>query len=335
MNDIILGETVIRSGLMLAPMAGAADCPMRLVSHSHGAPYAVTEMVSAKALVRHDKKTAEIAAIHEGDTPIGVQIFGRDPAEMAEAALRIATCDYIGCKTQIKPAAIDINMGCPVPKIVKNGEGSALMREPSLVYDIVSACVRALNSSGTNVPLTVKIRAGWNNNRNATEIAKIAEAAGAAMICVHGRTREAMYAPPVDLDIIKAVKESVSIPVIGNGDITSADDALRMIKYTGCDGVAIGRGALGNPWIFEEINASLSGAPYEPPTALKRAEVALRHLDLIIKLKGPRTAMLEARRHLCYYIRGGHGAAALRAAIMKSSDFDKMRALILEFAQNR
>jgi nifR3 family TIM-barrel protein len=226
-------------------------------------------------------------------------------------------------------------MGCPVPKIVKNGEGSALMREPLLVYNIISACVRALDSSGTNVPLTVKIRAGWNNNRNADEIAKIAEAAGAAMICVHGRTREAMYAPPVDLDIIKTVKESVSIPVIGNGDIRSADDALRMIVYTGCDGVAIGRGALGNPWIFEEIRAAMSGVPYEQPTAMQRAEVALRHLDLMIKLKGSRTAMLEARRHLCYYIRGGHGSAALRAAIMKSSDFDEMRALILEFAKNR
>ena len=279
-------------------------------------------------------KTAEIAAIHEGDSPIAVQIFGRDPADMAEAALRIATCDYNGCKTQIKPAAIDINMGCPVPKIVKTAK-AALLCANRCLFTILYQLVSALDSSGTNVPLTVKIRAGWNNNRNADEIAKIAEAAGAAMICVHGRTREAMYAPPVDLDIIKTVKESVSIPVIGNGDIRSADDALRMIVYTGCDGVAIGRGALGNPWIFEEIRAAMSGVPYEQPTAMQRAEVALRHLDLMIKLKGSRTAMLEARRHLCYYIRGGHGSAALRAAIMKSSDFDEMRALILEFAKNR
>ena len=224
MADIRLGNIIIPDGVMLAPMAGAADYAMRTICRDFGAPYAVTEMISAKAMTYKDKKTAVLAAIREGDTPLAVQLFGSEPDTLVAAARMVADCSYAGCETAIKPAAVDINMGCPATKIVRNGEGSALMKSPALAERIISSCASALQNTG--IPLTVKLRAGWECNKNAVELARIAEASGAAMLCVHGRTREQQYAPPVDLDIIREVCRAVKIPVIGNGDIKCAADAL-------------------------------------------------------------------------------------------------------------
>lgn len=331
MTDITLGKTAIPLGIMLAPMAGAADLAMRTICRDHGAGYAVTEMVSAKAMSYGDKKTARLAAVRDGDTPLAVQIFGHEPETMASAAYRIATASYAHCECSNLPAAIDINMGCPAPKIVKNGDGSALMRSPALAGSVIAACVRALE--GTGIPVTVKIRAGWNDNVNAVEIAKLAEDAGASLVVVHGRTREQMYAPPVDLSVIADVKRSVKIPVIGNGDIYTAADAHRMMTETGCDGVAIGRGALGNPWIFEELTAMASGADFAPPSPRERVAEAIRHSELLLADKGDRIGTFEARKHIAWYIRGISGSPACRDRIMRAATLDEMKSVILELAE--
>ena len=331
MTDIILGKTLIPLGTILAPMAGAADLAMRTVCRDHGAGYAVTEMVSAKAMSYGDRKTAHLAAVRDGDTPLAVQIFGHDPETMASASYRIATASYAHCESSNLPAAIDINMGCPAPKIVKNGDGSALMRSPELAGSIVAACVRALE--GTGIPVTVKIRAGWGDNVNAVEIAKIAEDAGASLIVVHGRTREQMYSPPVNLSVIADVKRAVTIPVIGNGDIYTAGDAHRMMTETGCDGVAVGRGALGNPWIFEELAAMASGEAFTPPTPRERVDEAIRHAELLLADKGERIGTFEARKHIAWYIRGISGSPACRDRVMRAATFDEMKSAILELAE--
>lgn len=331
MADIRLGNTIIKNGVMLAPMAGATDHAMRAVCRRYGADFAVTEMVSAKAMMFRDKKTVKLAKIEDGDTPLAVQIFGSDPAIMAASARELATASYPGCETDNLPAAIDINMGCPVQKIVKNGEGSALMKSPKLASEIVRACVRALE--GTGIPLTVKIRAGWETaptGKNAAELAKMLEDAGAALICVHGRTREQFYAPSVDLDIIKDVKKAVSVPVIGNGDINSAQDAVRMMEYTGCDGVAIGRGALGNPFIFGELKAAFSGTEFTPPTAKERLDCAVMHTELLVADKGDRIGPLEARKHFAWYIHGMKGATRIRDRIMRTPDYEEMKTILYE-----
>lgn len=328
MTDIMLGGTVIPHGVMLAPMAGASDFAMRTVCRSCGAGFAVTEMVSAKAMSYGDRKTARLAAVREGDTPLAVQLFGHDPETMARAAYEVATSSYAYCEGGSAPAAIDINMGCPAPKIVKNGDGSALMRDPELAGHVLVACVRAVE--GTGVPVTLKIRAGWRDNVNAVEIARIAEAAGVSMIVVHGRTREQMYAPPVDLDIIAAVKRAVGVPVIGNGDIYTSSDALKMTEATGCDGVAIGRGTLGNPWIFREIAAAVSGGEYAPPTAEERCETAIRHARLLVADKGERIGTFEARKHFAWYIHGMEGAPARRDRIMRAVTLGEMESIVRE-----
>lgn len=332
MSDVIIGNTVIKNGIMLAPMAGATDHAMRTVCRSHGLGFAVTEMVSAKAMMYRDKKTAVLARIEDGDTPIAVQIFGSDPDVMASAARELALSSYPGCETGNRPAAIDINMGCPVAKIVKNGEGSALMKNPELAERIVSACADALD--GTGVPVTVKMRAGWESaptGKNAPELAKRLEAAGAAMICIHGRTREQFYAPSADYDIIKAVKEAVTVPVIGNGDVVTAADAVRMVEYTGCDGVAVGRGALGNPFIFDEIACALSGdSSYTPPSVKERLDTAVMHTSMLIADKGERIGTLESRKHFAWYIRGLKGATQLRDRIMRAETHAEMVELLYE-----
>lgn len=331
MADIILGNTVIKNGIMLAPMAGATDHAMRVMCRRHGLDFAVTEMVSAKAMMFHDRKTAVLARIEDGDTPLAVQIFGSDPEIMASAARELALSSYPGCETGNIPAAIDINMGCPVAKIVKNGEGSALMKEPELAERIVSACVKALD--GTGVPLTVKMRAGWETaptGKNAPELAKRLEAAGAALICIHGRTREQFYAPSADYDIIKQVKKAVSVPVIGNGDVISAADAVRMTEETGCDGVAVGRGALGNPFIFDEISCALSGKPYSPPSVKERLDTAVEHTEMLIADKGGRVGVLESRKHFAWYIRGLKGATQIRDRIMRTETHAEMVEILYE-----
>ncbi len=331
MSDIIIGNTVIKNGIMLAPMAGATDHAMRVICRRYGLDFAVSEMVSAKAMSFRDKKTALLARIDDGDSPLAIQIFGSEPDIMASAARELALASYPGCQTDNRPAAIDINMGCPVAKIVKNGEGSALMKDPDLAERIVKACVAALD--GTGIPLTVKMRAGWENaptGKNAPELAKRLEAAGAAMICIHGRTREQFYSPSADYDIIKAVKAAVSVPVVGNGDIVSAADAVRMVEYTGCDGVAVGRGALGNPFVFDEISHALAGKAYTPPTIKERIDTAVKHTSMLISDKGERVGTLEARKHLAWYIKGLKGAPQLRDRIMRAETHAEMIEILYE-----
>ena len=334
MTDVVIGNTVIKNGIMLAPMAGATDHAMRVMCRKYGADFAVTEMVSAKAMMFRDKKTVRLAGIRDGDTPLAVQIFGSDPKIMAASARELATASYPECMTENLPAAIDINMGCPVQKIVRNGEGSALMKTPELAAEIVRECAMALE--GTGIPLTVKIRAGWETaptGKNAPELAKMLEDAGADLICVHGRTREQFYAPSVDLDIIRDVKKAVSIPVIGNGDVITAADALRMMEYTGCDGVAIGRGALGNPFIFGEINAALAGTPYTPPTVKERLDAAVEHTEMLIRDKGDRIGPLEARKHFAWYIHGLRGATVIRDRIMRTPEYEEMKEILYEILE--
>lgn len=308
----------------LAPLAGVSDYAFRKICADHKMQYAVTEMVSAKAMHYKDKKTAELAYIRHSEPDIAVQLFGSEPDIIAEAAKKLYDNNYehnLGSKI---PCAIDINMGCPVNKIVSNGEGSALMKKPELVGKIVRAAVDA-----QRLPVTVKIRAGWDENDiNATDIAKIAEENGASMICVHGRTRSQMYISNVRRDIIKSVKESVKIPVLANGGIMNADDALSMLNETGADGVMIARGAMGNPWIFEEIDALLNGRVYNRPQRDEIIATALEHIGLLIKEKGEHTGVCESRKHVAYYTKGMPGSAALRERINHAESFDEIESIL-------
>ncbi len=322
-----IGSLEIPYGLTLAPMAGVTDRTFRRLCRRCGAEYTVSEMVSAKALCyeQRGKKSAPsasapLAAIGADEAPMAVQIFGHEPEFMAEAAKMLESCEYRGCESEIPPAAIDINMGCPVRKIAGNGEGSALMRDPKLAGDITRAVVNAVS-----IPVTVKIRAGWDaQSINAPELAKILESAGAAAIFVHARTREQMYTPGIDLSVIERVKRAVSVPVIGNGDIYSASDARAMIEKTGCDGVMIGRGAMGNPWIFSELRAMIEGREYEPPTVPMRMSVAKEHLTDMIAHKGERVGLAEAKKHMAWYIHGLRGAALARTEIMNSQSVQEI-----------
>ncbi len=316
-----IGKYHLQHGLMLAPMAGVTDNTFRLLCKKFGAEYTVSEMVCAKAMCyeqRAKKKSTEISATallaytYEAEMPMAVQIFGSEPDFMAEAAKMIQDCAYRGCRSSIAPAAIDINMGCPVRKITANGEGSALMRNTALAASIVSAV-----KNSVDIPVTVKIRAGWDSQSvNAPEFAKALEFAGADLICVHARTKEQLYSPGIDLSVIEKVKCSVNIPVIGNGDIYSAEDALEMMDKTGCDGVMIGRGAEGNPWIFSELMARLSNEEYIPPTPQQRLHIALEQLEAMIEDKGEHTGLAEAKKHMAWYVSGLKDSARARAAIM-------------------
>ena len=332
-----IGEIELKHGLCLAPLAGVSDRSFRLLSKEYGAEYTVSEMVSAKALCYEQKcrkeaalRTAPLAAVLREESPLAVQLFGAEPSFMAEAARMLESGDYLGNSSEIPPAAIDVNMGCPMQKIVGNGEGSALMKNPHLAAEIVKAMTQAVK-----LPITVKIRAGWDNAHiNAVEMAKMLEDAGAKMICVHGRTRQQMYAPGADWEIIARVKEAVKVPVVGNGDIFSADDALRMLSQTGCDGVMIARGAQGNPWIFEELIARLEGRDYTPPTARERLDVALEHTKRIIAHKGERVGIPESRKHMAWYLTGIRGAAAARAAVMQANSLSDYADLFEKLLQN-
>ena len=314
---------------ILAPMAGATDSAMRRLCRSLGADMSVSEMVSAKAMCYHDKKTGLIARITEGEGPVSIQLFGHEPEVMAEAAVMVAEGSFEGCSFAYPPVAVDINMGCPVKKIVTSGDGSALMRDPRLAGRIVLACVKALERY--SVPVTVKIRTGWDkDSKNAPYFAEMLEANGAAAIAVHSRTREQMYEPGADISVIKEVKASVkSIPVIGNGDIRSADDAFEMMRITGCDSVMIGREALGNPWIFAQIDAVRKGRAFTLPEREERINTALSLLKSIIEEKGEQVGVREARGRVAYFIKGLRGSAAMRDSINRAQTYKEIEEILL------
>ncbi len=292
----------IGPGAAFAPMAGLSDASARRLMASYGAAYTVSEMVSAKALCYGDKKTAALLRGGGGEAPFGIQLFGSEPQIMAEGA-KLAL--------RYRPDFIDINMGCPAPKITGGGAGSALMRDPALCGRIVEAVVKAVD-----LPVTVKMRKGWDEGAvTCVEVARRCEAAGAAAIAVHGRTREQMYTPPIDPGCIAAVKAAVSVPVIGNGDVTSAAEALALLRQTGCDAVMIGRGALGSPWLFAEVKAALAGEPLPPRPGLRqRMAVMCAQLYSMCEEKGEEAAMRQARTQAPYYMKGLRGAAQLRRA---------------------
>lgn len=312
----------IPHGLCLAPLAGVSDRAFRIISKSHGAEYLCSEMVSAAAICYGDKKTPKLCEFGENEEPIALQLFGSRPDFVSEAARRIAAgelADYVRI-----PDAIDINMGCPVRKIVSNGEGSALMRDIPLAAKIVNETVKAVD-----IPVTVKIRAGFDEeNKNAPEMAKALEDAGASMICIHGRTRSQMYSGKADLDIIAAVKNAVKIPVVGNGDIFSAEAAKQMLLKTGCDGIMIARGAMGNPWIFDELTAFFEGREYTPPSTKEIINEAIRHLDLMCKFKEEQFAIPEARKIMSYYIHDISGASAARGKINTARSADEVKEIM-------
>lgn len=313
-----IGNIELENPYVLAPMAGVTDLPFRLLCKEQGAGLLCMEMISAKALQYNNKNTKALLEIDPRECPVSLQLFGADPDIISEQAKRIEELPF-----QI----LDINMGCPVPKVVRNGEGSALMNQPRLVYDIVYKTARAIQK-----PVTVKIRKGFNDESvNAVEIARIIEDAGGAAVAVHGRTREQYYSGEADWDIIRQVKEAVHIPVIGNGDVTSGKRAIAMMEQTGCDGVMIGRGAQGNPWIFREL------LEYERtgqiPKRLSKEQIRktmLRHARLQIALKGDYLGIREMRKHVAWYTKGLEGSARLRDDINKVESYEELEELLKE-----
>lgn len=313
MDNLNIGGVPLKSHAVLAPMAGVSDRAYRELCVRFGAAYCVSEMVSSKALSFNSKKSEELMEISDLERPCGIQIFGDDPKCMADAAKHAL---------ENKPDIIDINMGCPAPKISSNGSGSALMKNPRLCGEIVKAVTAV-----TDIPVTVKIRKGWDDDSvNAVEVAKICESAGAAAITVHGRTRQQYYKPPVDYDIIKAVRESVNVPVIANGDIDSAERAKKIMDITGCDLVMIGRATLGNPWIFSQINAYLENpnVKIHTPDLEERLGVMIEHIGKMVEYKGEHMAMLQARKLVVGYFKGMKGAAALRNEAGKIKTLDDL-----------
>lgn len=313
MDNLNIGGVPLKSHAVLAPMAGVSDRAYRELCVRFSAAYCVSEMVSSKALSFNSKKSEELMEISDLERPCGIQIFGDDPKCMADAAKHAL---------ENKPDIIDINMGCPAPKISSNGSGSALMKNPRLCGEIVKAVTAV-----TDIPVTVKIRKGWDDDSvNAVEVAKICESAGAAAITVHGRTRQQYYKPPVDYDIIKAVRESVSVPVIANGDIDSAERAKEVMDITGCDLVMIGRATLGNPWIFSQINAYLENpnVKIHTPDLEERLGVMIEHIGKMVEYKGEHMAMLQARKLVVGYFKGMKGAAALRNEAGKIKTLDDL-----------
>ncbi|MGN0542925.1 MAG: tRNA dihydrouridine synthase DusB [Acutalibacteraceae bacterium] len=310
-----IGNVEINGYAALAPMAGVADRAFRELCIEYGASYVITEMVSSKGLTMHDRKSDSLMLLGKTEKPAAVQIFGCEPETMAQAAKK---AEATGC------CAIDINMGCPAPKIAGNGGGSALMKDPGLAAKITEACVKAVS-----LPVTVKIRSGWDENSlNAVETAKLLESAGASAITVHGRTRKQMYAPPVDLDIIRQVKHAVKIPVIGNGDIVDAATAKNMYESTGCDFIMLGRGALGSPWVFTAINEYFrSGIILPEPPIEERMAVMIKHIKKLCEYKGDYIGMREARKHAAWYIKGIRGAAALRQEIGALESMEQLEAI--------
>lgn len=315
-----IGDIKLAAPLALAPMAGITDLPFRLICRRLGCGMTVSEMVSAKGLLYKNVKTTEMLRIDDGERPTAIQLFGSVPEELAEAARMVEAGGA---------DMIDFNMGCPVPKIVNNGEGSALMKQPQLAHDILAAMVKAVK-----IPVTVKFRAGWDDsNRNAVEIAKAVEAAGVSAVAVHGRTRQQFYEGKADWGIIAEVKQAVKVPVFGNGDIFTVEDGLRMLAETGVDGLMIGRGADGNPWLFRELAAVLRGEERPAaPSLQERLAQAAEHLDMLIDYKGEHISVKEMRRHISAYLKGLPHAAEFRGRFHKVDTREQFRELLAEYA---
>ncbi|MDE6750681.1 MAG: tRNA dihydrouridine synthase DusB [Lachnospiraceae bacterium] len=316
LGKLTIGNVELENNVILAPMAGVTDLPFRLLCKEQGAALVCTEMVSAKAILYNNKNTKALLEMHPNEAPVSLQLFGSDPVIISEMAKRIEELPF---------AILDINMGCPVPKVVNNGEGSALMKNPKLAGEIVSAVSKAIKK-----PVTVKIRTGFDKDHiNAVEMAKIIEGSGASAIAVHGRTREQYYSGEADWEIIARVKEMVSIPVIGNGDVTDCESAERLLKQTGCDGIMIGRAARGNPWIFRQVAAYLEdGTILPPPTSEDRKAMILRHGRLQLEYKGEYTGVREMRKHVSWYTAGMPHSAQLRQRVNAVEKFSELVELI-------
>ena len=311
-----IGDVILKNNVILAPMVGVTDLPFRLLCKEQGAGLLCMEMVSAKAIYYNNKNTETLMQIEPEERPVSLQLFGSDPVIMSEMAKRIEDRPF---------DILDINMGCPVPKVVNNGEGSALMKNPGLVRKIVTSVSKAIKK-----PLTVKIRKGFDeNNINAVEIAKIIEDSGAAAVAVHGRTRQQYYSGKADWDIIRQVKEAVSIPVIGNGDVDSPQKAKQLLEETGCDGIMVGRATEGNPWIFREISHYLDTGELLPHPALEEVkEMILRHARLQLEYKGEYTGMREMRKHVAWYTAGFPHSARLRGAVNEIESMEQLMVLL-------
>ena len=314
-----IGNVELKNAIALAPMAGVTDLPFRLLCKEQGCGLMYTEMVSAKALLYKNRNTKPLLETRPEEEPVAVQLFGSDPEIMSEMALQLEEGPY---------AIIDVNMGCPVPKIVNNGEGSALMKDPKLAEQILTAMVKKLHK-----PVTVKFRKGFNDsNINAVEFAKMAESCGVAAVAVHGRTREQYYSGKADWDIIRQVKEAVKIPVIGNGDLLTAEDVIAMEEQTGCDGFMIARGAQGNPWIFRQIlHYFETGEHLQKPPASEVAQMILRHARMMLEFKGEYIGIREIRKHAAWYTAGYPHGARLRVAINQVENYEQLEALLMEY----
>lgn len=316
MSKLTIGNVALDNNVILAPMAGVTDLPFRLLCREQGAGLSCMEMVSAKAIYYNNKNTEDLMAIHPREKPVSLQLFGSEPDILSEMAKRIEERPF---------DILDLNMGCPVPKVVNNTEGSALMKNPKLVEAILTALVKAVQK-----PVTVKIRKGFDETQvNAVEIARIAESCGVAAVAVHGRTRQQYYSGKADWDIIAAVKDAVKIPVIGNGDVDSPDAAAAMLAHTGCDGVMIGRAAQGNPWIFREVVQFLEkGERLAKPSAEEKKELILRHAGLQLQVKGEYTAVREMRKHLAWYTVGMPHSARFRQTINAIESMEELIAAV-------
>ncbi|MDU3803108.1 tRNA dihydrouridine synthase DusB [Paraclostridium bifermentans] len=307
-----IGNVTLDNKVFLSPMAGVTDLPFRLICKEQDCGMLYTEMINAKALCYNDQNTKKMLKIEEEEHPVAVQIFGSDPAFMGGAAEIL---------NEYPNEILDINMGCPAPKVIKNGDGSALMKNPKLAEEVLKSVVK-----NSKKPVTLKIRKGWDdNNINAVEIAKIAEASGISALAIHGRTREQYYSGKADWDIIAKIKESINIPVIGNGDVFEVEDAINMINKTNCDAIMIGRGAQGNPWIFKRINYYMKTGEILPePTGEEKINTALKHLKLAIDEHGEYVAVREMRKHIAWYLKGLRGSARLRDEINKIESYEEV-----------